>query len=117
MRGSRRDKIHPRGNPAIVTSIPAVFPQHSYPHPRKTRGFRGIPAIPIPVDTSTPAPSVSHPAARLDSLRYSMNECIAYAEQLMDGPIIPAHDAARENWRKTNRKLKGHACIRSHAVA
>ena len=32
-RGSRRNKIHPRGNPAVVRSIPAVFPQHSYPHP------------------------------------------------------------------------------------
>ena len=53
MRGSRRNKIHPRGNPAIVRSIPAVFPQHSYLHPRETRGFRGIPAIPIPVHTST----------------------------------------------------------------
>jgi len=45
MRGSRRNKIRPRGNPAIVRSIPAVFPQHSYPHPR-------IPAVPIPVHTS-----------------------------------------------------------------
>ena len=53
MRGSRRDKIHPRGNPAIVTSIPAIFPQHSYPHPRETRGLRGIPAVPIPVHTSS----------------------------------------------------------------
>ena len=50
--GSRLNKIHPRGNPAIVRSIPAVFPQHSYPHPRETRGFRGIPAVPIPVHTS-----------------------------------------------------------------
>ena len=32
-RGSRRNKIHPRGNPAVVRSIPAVFPQHSYTHP------------------------------------------------------------------------------------
>ena len=53
MRGSRRNKIHPRGNPAIVRSIPAEFPQHSYPHPRKTRGFRGISAVPIRVHTST----------------------------------------------------------------
>ena len=51
-RGSRLNKIHPRGNPTIVRSIPAVFPQHSYPHPRETRGFRGIPAVPIPVHTS-----------------------------------------------------------------
>jgi len=51
-RGSRLNKIHPRGNPAIARSIPAVFPQHSYPHPRETRGFRGIPAVPIPVHTS-----------------------------------------------------------------
>ena len=51
MRGSRRNKIHPRGNPAIVRSIPEVFPQHSYPHPRESRGFRGIPAVPI---SSTP---------------------------------------------------------------
>ena len=52
-RGSRLNKIHPNGgNPAIVRSIPAVFPQHSYPHPRETRGFRGIPAVPIPVHTS-----------------------------------------------------------------
>ena len=54
MRGSRRNKIHPRGNPAIVRSIPAVFPQQSYPHPRETRGFREIPAIPIPVHISMP---------------------------------------------------------------
>jgi len=53
LRGSRLNKIHPRGNPAIIRSIPAVFPQYSYPHPRKTRGFRGIPAVPIPVHTST----------------------------------------------------------------
>ena len=53
MRGSRRNKIHPRGNPAIVRSIPAVFPQHSYPHPRETRGIRGFPAVPIPVHTSS----------------------------------------------------------------
>ena len=46
-RGSRLNKIHPRGNPAIVRSIPTVFPQHSYPHPLETRGFRGIPAVPI----------------------------------------------------------------------
>ena len=53
MRGSRRNKIHPRGNAAIVRSIPPVFPQYSYPHPRETRGFRGIPAVPIPVHTSS----------------------------------------------------------------
>jgi len=53
MRGSRRNKIHPRGNPAIVISIPAVFPQHLYPHPRETRGFRRITAVPIPVHTSS----------------------------------------------------------------
>jgi len=47
MQGSRRNKIHPT---AIVRSVPAVFPQHSYPHPRETRG---IPAVPIPVHTST----------------------------------------------------------------
>ena len=41
---SRRNKIHPRGNPAIVRSIPAVFPQHSYPHPRETRGFPPSPS-------------------------------------------------------------------------
>ena len=52
MRGSRRNKTHPRGNPAIVRSIPAVFPQHSYPYPRETRVFRGIPAVPIPVHIS-----------------------------------------------------------------
>ena len=52
MRGSRRNKFHHRGNPAIVTSIPAVFPQHSYPHPWESRGFRGIPVVPIPVHTS-----------------------------------------------------------------
>jgi len=51
-RGSRLNKIHPRVNPAIVRSIPAVFPQHSYPHPRETHGFCGIPAVPIPVHTS-----------------------------------------------------------------
>ena len=45
-------KIHPRGNPAIVRSIPAVLPQHSYPHPRETRRFCGIPAVPIPAHTS-----------------------------------------------------------------
>ena len=53
MRSSRRNKIDPSGNPAIVRSIPAVFPQHRYPHPREIRGFRGIPAVPIPVHTST----------------------------------------------------------------
>ena len=53
MRGSRRNKIHPRGNLAIVRSIPAIFPQHLYPHPRETRGFRGIPAVFIPVHTSS----------------------------------------------------------------
>jgi len=42
-RESRNCQIHPR----------AVFPQHSYPHPRETRGFRRIPAVPIPVHTST----------------------------------------------------------------
>ena len=54
-----------RGVPAVIKSIPAgvphycqihpraVFPQHSYPHPRETRGFRVIPAVPIPVHTST----------------------------------------------------------------
>jgi len=57
MRGSRRNKIHPRGNSAIVRSIPAVFPQHSYPHPRETRGFREITAVPIPVHTSSTHPT------------------------------------------------------------
>jgi len=52
MWGSRRNKIYPRGNPAIVRSIPAVLPQHSYPHPQETRRFRGIPAVPISVHTS-----------------------------------------------------------------
>ena len=51
--GSPPKKIHPRGNPAIARSIPAAFPQHSDPYPRQTRGFRGIPAVPIPVHTST----------------------------------------------------------------
>ena len=37
MRGSRSNKIHPRGNSATVRSIPAVFPQHSYPNPRDSR--------------------------------------------------------------------------------
>jgi len=46
------NKIHPRGNLAIARSIPAVFPQHSNPYPRETRGFRGIPAVPIPMHTS-----------------------------------------------------------------
>jgi len=41
-------RIYPRGNPAIVRSIPAVFPQHSYPYPRETCGFRRIPAVPSP---------------------------------------------------------------------
>ena len=36
MRGSRHNKIHPCGNPAIVRSMPAVFPQQSYPHPWET---------------------------------------------------------------------------------
>jgi len=49
VRGSRRNKIHTRGNPAIVRSIPAVFPQHSYLHP----GLHGIPTVPIPVHTSS----------------------------------------------------------------
>jgi len=53
MRGSRRNKIHPCGNPTIVRSIPAVFLQHSYPHPRETCRFRGIPAVPILVHTSS----------------------------------------------------------------
>ena len=54
MRGSRSNKIHPRGNPATVRFIPAVFQQQSlYLHPRETRGFRGIPAVPIPVHTSS----------------------------------------------------------------
>jgi len=51
--GFRRNNIHPRGNPAFVRSIPAVFLQHSYPYPRETCGFRGIPAAPIPMHTST----------------------------------------------------------------
>jgi len=46
------EKNHSRGNPTIARSIPAVFPQQSNPYPRETRGFRGIPVIPIPVHTS-----------------------------------------------------------------
>jgi len=46
MRGSRRNKIHPRGNPATVRSI---YSRNIHTH---TRGFRGIPAVPIPVNTS-----------------------------------------------------------------
>ena len=61
MRGSRRNKIHPRGNPEIVRSIPAVFPQHSHPHPRETRGFRVIPGVPIPVHTSSRVPTLRRP--------------------------------------------------------
>jgi len=45
--------FHPRGNPVIARSIPAVFPQHSHPYPRKTRRFRGIPAVPITVHTTS----------------------------------------------------------------
>jgi len=53
MWGSRRNKIYPCGNPVIIRSIPMLFPQHSYPHPRETHGFCGIPAVPIPMHTST----------------------------------------------------------------
>ena len=52
LQGSCHNKIHPRGNPAVVRSIPMVFPQHSYPHPRETRRFRRIPAVPVPMHTS-----------------------------------------------------------------
>ena len=48
--------FHPRGNPARLTSISAGFPQlfsTLSPSPRVSRGFRGIPAIPISVHIST----------------------------------------------------------------
>ena len=75
-RGSRLNKIRPRGNPAIVRSIPAVFPQHSYSHPRETRGFRGIPAVPIPVHTSTTdRPCAESEAAGSAYLAVSAGSC------------------------------------------
>jgi len=47
------------GVPAVIKSIPAGIPQLSHPSPRysrnihtHTRGFRGIPAIPVPVHIS-----------------------------------------------------------------
>ena len=48
---SRDNKSHTRGNPASFSSIPAVFPWYLYPFPRIFRGFHGIPAVPIPVQT------------------------------------------------------------------
>jgi len=51
-RGPRRKKSIPAGISAVARSIPAVFPQHSDPYPRETRGFREIPAVPIPMHTS-----------------------------------------------------------------
>ena len=52
MRGSRSNKTHPSGNPAIVRSIPAVFPQQSYPHTRNPQIPRDS-CRPIPVHTSS----------------------------------------------------------------
>jgi len=40
MRGSRRNKIHPRGKPAIVRSIPATFIPTPAENPRIPRDFR-----------------------------------------------------------------------------
>ena len=79
-RGSRLNKIHPRGNPAIVRSIPAVFPQYSYPLPRETRGFRGIPAVPIPVHTSTRESCTSAKAKYSSSVRSASRSF---------GPLLP----------------------------
>ena len=53
------------GFPAVIKSVPAIIPQLSDPprrysrnihthylHPRDSRGFRGISAVPIPVHIS-----------------------------------------------------------------
>jgi len=51
-RGSRKNKFHPRGIPVAPISTPAVFPQRLSPFPRNSHGIRGIPAIPVPAQTS-----------------------------------------------------------------
>ena len=50
LRSFRRNNIHSRRNSAFVRSIPAVFPQHSYPYPRIPRDSR----CPHPMHTSSP---------------------------------------------------------------
>ena len=49
MRGSRRNKIHPAGIPQLSDPSPR-YSRNIHTH---TGGFRGIPAVPIPVHTSS----------------------------------------------------------------
>jgi len=49
----RPNKLHSRGNPAQFCSIPAGTPQHYFLSLLDFRGFRGIPAVPIPVQVTT----------------------------------------------------------------
>ena len=44
--------FHSRGTPATFASIPAGTPRHQLSSPRESRGVRGIPVIPIPVQVS-----------------------------------------------------------------
>jgi len=44
---------HPHGNPVRRETVPTVLPWMWSPLPRFPRGYRGIPAVPITVQTST----------------------------------------------------------------
>jgi len=44
---------HPHGNPVRRDLVPTVLPRMWSPIPRFPRDYRGIPAVPITVQTST----------------------------------------------------------------